>query len=190
MRVIVGGIIQESNTFSKATSTIEDFRRNYYRVDEQLLAVQTEINELSGFNKAANEQGAELLGTVYTQTVSSGKISRASLNELKNQLYERVQRYLPCDGLLFAMHGAWVAEDEDDASGEILSELREMVGPVTPIVISLDSHANLTKKMVRSVTELLVTGHSRILISWRQDTKRLTCYSILCEGNAIRLSVL
>lgn len=83
MRVIVGGILQESNTFSKATSTIEDFRRNYFRIDEQLLAVQAEINELSGFNRAANEQGIELLGTVYTQTVSSGKISRATLNELK-----------------------------------------------------------------------------------------------------------
>ncbi|MCD9023830.1 M81 family metallopeptidase [Cohnella silvisoli] len=155
MRIIVGGILQESNTFSTALSTIEDFRRSYYKIDEQLKVVQPENNELKGFNKAASEHGVEVLPTIYTTAVSSGKINRATLSELKNLLYERVERYLPCDGLLLAMHGAWTSEDEDDVTGEMLSELREKVGSATPIVLTLDSHANVTRKMIDNVNGMI-----------------------------------
>lgn len=152
MNILIGGLLQESNTFSEARSSIEDFRSYYYRTGDEMLAPQRTENELSGFLRGIRERPeAKPQPTLYAQAVSSGKLPRQVLKELKRQLREQIGRAPVCDGVLFAMHGAWVAEDCDDADGEVLTELRQLVGPDVPIVITLDSHANVTQRMVAAV---------------------------------------
>ena len=46
------------------------------------------------------------------------------------------------------MHGALVAEGEDDAEGALLAELRELVGPGVPVVTTLDLHCHITPRML------------------------------------------
>ncbi|MBD2866690.1 M81 family metallopeptidase [Paenibacillus oceani] len=157
MRIVVGGLLQESNTFSEASSTLQDFRKYYFRLGEQLLQPQTAENELTGFIRAAAEEEREragkitLLPTMFAQAVSSGRVPRRTLDELKQLLTGQLARLPSCDGILFALHGAWAAEDHDDADVEIIEELRRWAGPDVPIVITLDSHANVTGRMVRLV---------------------------------------
>lgn len=159
MKIAIGGLIQESNTFSEAGSTVGDFERYFYRIGDQLLADEEGAaeNELAGFKRAAAEEGADvtLLPTVFAHAVSSGKVPRATLDALKRMLLAQLERLPACDGVLFALHGAWVAEDEDDADGEIVAAIRERVGPDVPIVITLDSHANVTRKMVGQVNGIV-----------------------------------
>ncbi|MNH93070.1 hypothetical protein D3C73_456610 [compost metagenome] len=155
MRIIVGGLLQESNTFSAASSTVADFKRHYYVVGDEMNQPLRVDNELTGFYQAAREHKVTLVPTLYTNAVSSGPISRKSLNELILELLERMKQALPCDGVLFALHGAWVAEDNDDADGEILNAIREIVGKDVPIVITLDSHANVTRRMIENVNGLV-----------------------------------
>ncbi|MBO9605681.1 MAG: M81 family metallopeptidase [Paenibacillaceae bacterium] len=161
MNIIVGGIMQESNTFSEATSGLDDFRRLLFLEGEELLAdtlpggAPMPHNELAGFRQAAQEQGVRLAPTLFMQAASSGRMRREPLDELKRLLLERLAPLLPCDGLLFAFHGAWVAEDNDDATGEFVAMLRAAVGPDVPIVISLDSHANVTRQMAANIDGLI-----------------------------------
>ncbi|RKP45426.1 M81 family peptidase [Cohnella endophytica] len=159
MRVIAGGFIQESNTFSKAVPTVDDFLRYYFAADEKMAEDRSARNELNGFYQAAEEEGVELLPTLYTGAVSSGRIGRQTLNELKEMMFGRIRGSLPADGVLLALHGAWSAEDEDDVAGEILADVRELVGPDVPIVITLDSHANVTRRMV-DIVDALVGYHT------------------------------
>lgn len=152
MNILIGGLLQESNTFSEARCGLSDFRHYYFRAGEELLQPQPTQNELAGFLRAAaEEEDVTLLPTVFTQAVSSGKIPRDTLEGLKQILLERLECLPSCDGVLFALHGAWVAEDNDDADGEIVALLRRHVGPDVPIVITLDSHANVTRSMVEAV---------------------------------------
>lgn len=153
MNIVIGGLLQESNTFSEARSAVGDFQRYYFRVGEELLQPQKAENELSGFLRAAAEEAGAvtLLPTLFAQAVSSGKVPRETLDALKQMLRERLDRIRACDGVLFSLHGAWVAEDNDDADGEIVDLIRERVGPDVPIVITLDSHANVTRKIVDRV---------------------------------------
>ncbi|WP_214627435.1 M81 family metallopeptidase [Paenibacillus agaridevorans] len=155
-RIVVGGILQESNTFSIAASPLTDFRQNYWFTDDELLTARMWSNELGGFLAALAERGAVPLPTLYTGAISSGCIPRSTVNQLKEQLYPRIARHLEagCDGILLALHGAWVAADEDDLCGEVLAEVRAMAGAKLPIVLSLDSHANLTERMVNNVNAL------------------------------------
>lgn len=155
-KIIIGGIVQESNTFSIASSTLDDFRQNYLYLDDELLRPAGK-SELGGFLQALSERGAKPLPTLYAGAVSSGRIPRATVDQLKQMLYPRLRKQLQeeCDGILFAMHGAWVCEDEDDLSGEVLGEIRALAGPDTPIVISLDSHANVTRRIVDQVNGIV-----------------------------------
>ncbi|MEX2648740.1 MAG: M81 family metallopeptidase, partial [Alphaproteobacteria bacterium] len=53
---------------------------------------------------------------------------------------------------------AMVTESDDDGEGRLLEELRAVVGPALPIVVTLDLHANVTDRMAR---------HANALISYR-----------------------
>ena len=55
---------------------------------------------------------------------------------------------LPLDGLLVALHGATVSEHCPDADGEVLPRLREILGPIVPIIMTLDLHANVSPQMI------------------------------------------
>ena len=55
----------------------------------------------------------------------------------------------PFDGILLALHGAMKTVDYEDAEGELLKQLRDIVGPEIPVAITLDLHANVTKRMAR-----------------------------------------
>ena len=80
--------------------------------------------------------------------VSSGYVRADVFEDLLGELLGRLEAQLPVDGLFLALHGAMVAEGDEDASGSVLARARELVGAGTPIVASLDLHANVTDKMI------------------------------------------
>ncbi|MDF2722247.1 MAG: hypothetical protein K0Q59_1922 [Paenibacillus sp.] len=152
MKIIIGGILQETNTFSEASSPISDFEHYYYQIGDELLQGKGAYNQVEGFVKAASDEtDVTLVPTLFTQAVSSGKVPRSTLDHLKHILQKQLDGIASCDGVLFALHGAWTAEDNDDADTEIIELLRQKVGPDIPIVITLDSHANVTRKMTELV---------------------------------------
>ena len=63
---------------------------------------------------------------------------------------------MPVDAVLLALHGAMVAVDHPDVEGEVLAALREVLGPETPLVATLDLHTNVTRKMVANCNALVL----------------------------------
>jgi microcystin degradation protein MlrC len=57
--------------------------------------------------------------------------------------------------VLLALHGAWASEDEPDADGWLLAAVRRIVGPTTPVVATLDLHANITARMIEAADALV-----------------------------------
>lgn len=57
--------------------------------------------------------------------------------------------------MLLALHGAAVADEYPDADAEIIRRVRAVVGPDTPIVATLDLHANISHHMVANTTALV-----------------------------------
>jgi len=148
-RVVVGAVIQESNTFSPAVSGMDDFRKHRLLFGENILQDTTE-SELNGFIAAAKRSGIEVLPTVSANAVSSGVFRREALEELKELLLRSLRVHSEYDGVYFALHGAMVAEGCDDVEGELIDCIRSVIGDV-PFVISLDLHANVTKRMAAGV---------------------------------------
>lgn len=151
MHILVGGIIQESNTFSPMMSTMENFRDHIFLIGKEMESICTE-NEISGFFDAASKEKVSIEPTLFGSAVSSGTFTKGALFELKNTLFSRIkQTKKKYDGVYFALHGAMVSEAIDDVEGELIEGIRDLIGKHIPFVVSLDLHANITKRMIMGV---------------------------------------
>lgn len=155
MKILVGGILQEGNTFSPLVSTVDDYRKHFFIEKEELLEPMTVHNELLGFQQAIQEAGGTIVPTLFASAVSSGKLAGDAFEWFKKELKSHLAQVPSVDGVLFALHGAQVAEGCDDPEGELLALIRQHVGDSIPVVITLDSHANVTRHMVDQVNGLV-----------------------------------
>lgn len=151
MRIALAEFKQESNTFSPVAGDWFHFREGgYLFVGDQILTrlagTATEVGGAIGIAK--KQAGVELLPLLAASAgASAGPMGRGVFLALMSQITEPLKSLGALDGLLLCLHGAMVAESADDASGEILSAVREVIGSDTPLALTLDLHANVTQKM-------------------------------------------
>ena len=151
-RVVVGGFLHETNTFGPSPATYADFERGggYGRmVEGQALLDRAEgVNSaLSGAVEVGREEGWEIVPTLYCTASPSAHVTKDAFERIASRLLDMIEAALPVDGICLDLHGAMVTEHLDDGEGEFLRRLRDLVGPETPVVVSLDLHANVTPRM-------------------------------------------
>ncbi|MGE0723150.1 MAG: M81 family metallopeptidase [Alphaproteobacteria bacterium] len=159
MRVIVGQFSHETNTFSVQKADTEDFAKLFcYRGNEVADKLRGTNSEIAGFLDVAEREHWSVTHTVATFANPSGRVTDRARRELGGIIVEAARADPGVDGVLLALHGAMVTESHDDAEGQLLEELRSVVGPKVPIAITLDLHANVSDAMVR---------HADIVCSYR-----------------------
>jgi microcystin degradation protein MlrC len=156
VRVLTGSLIQESNTFSPIQSDLTLFRAGCLRYDDDSLASMAGTHtEMGGFLAASRRHGMELVPTLAAWAPSGGPIVATDFDRLAGAFLQRVRAAGPVDGVLLALHGAWVSEQHEDADGWLLAEVRQRVGPDVPVVVTLDFHANVTPLMMEHADALV-----------------------------------
>jgi microcystin degradation protein MlrC len=151
---VIGEISHETNTFSPLRTDMERFRQRELlygaEIFERLTGTHTGPG---GYIEAASKAGVELVPSVSASAVPSGTVTQEAYEQLLGSLLKTLKtaRSAPggLDGVALCLHGAMVAEGIDDAEGDILRRVREQVGDATPVVATLDLHANMTPEMVR-----------------------------------------
>jgi len=156
MRIAIGEFSHETNTFRAGTTPVEEFqRRHWLRGDEVISGHRGVRDGLGGMIDAAERLGIEIVPTFSTTTEPSATISRAAYEQIRDELLDGIQAAGELDALCLALHGAGVAEGIDDLEGAFLGEVRALVGPDLPIIVTLDLHGNMTQAMVEHATVLL-----------------------------------
>lgn len=149
-RVGIAGLLHESNTFLEVPTTFEHFERGSLTEGQALLDRWTGgRHELSGFLEGAKLHGFQAVPLLATYAIPSGTIQSVAFEALLSRLTNALRSAMPLDGLLVALHGATVSETYRDADGEITRGLREVLGPETPMITTLDLHANVSDAMIR-----------------------------------------
>ena len=82
-----------------------------------------------------------------------------TVRKFREGLLTPLRHSLPVDGVYLFHHGSMEAVGEDDPEGELDREVRALVGPRVPIVVSCDLHANVTRRMVESTDAILGYEH-------------------------------
>ena len=149
MRLITGGIMHETHTFSAEPTTVESL--SVVARGEEPLAFAGRNHSLGGVIDGCRELGIELIPTFFADGASTGTPDRQTFEALLGELCERIAAALPADGVVLTLHGAMVAEDFPDAEAEIARRVRAVVGPALPIAVTLDLHANIGQAMVDQV---------------------------------------
>jgi microcystin degradation protein MlrC len=157
MRIAIGGIVQETNSFSPVPGSWLHFPPEQLLRGEALIAARSGTRtEAGGAIDVARRLGVELAPTLSAMTIASaGPLEAAVFHALLDELLERLRATGPVDGALLILHGAMAAEGVEDATGAIILAARELFGPGFPIVVTLDLHANVTAQMVAAATALV-----------------------------------
>lgn len=159
MRIAIGGFQHETNTFAPTRATFEDFQRDggwpgLRRGGEILETMVARNVPIAGFIAQMKGTGHQLVPTAWAATEPSAHVTRDAYERIVAMILDGV-RDARADAVYLDLHGAMVTEHLDDGEGELLSRVRHLVGPRTPIVASLDLHANVTQQMLACADALL-----------------------------------
>ena len=148
LRVVIGGIKHETNTFSVVKTRLEDYSPRY---GEEILDFYGGTKtEMGGFIDVLRRKGVEIVPTIVAGATPSGPINRGDFEYMIERLLQDIVEAGKVDGVLLSLHGAMVAEGVPEAEGTILKAVRGLLGDSVPVVITLDLHALISGMMVEN----------------------------------------
>lgn len=159
MRIAIGGISHETNTYADACfgqTEVDAF--GIARGDQVIERNRGTRSFIGGMLAAAEKLGAEVVPTMTAWAQPSGTIAVGAYETMKAELLDRIQSALPVDALALELHGAGVVDGIDDLEGDLVGAIRELVGLDMPIVAPLDLHGNITPRMAE-VIDLMFGVH-------------------------------
>ncbi len=153
MRLATLGLSHETNTFARLPATYERFVEDGILRGQEIVRDYAESHAtLAGYLEADQWPGVEVVPLLFAQTNPIGTITSDAFERIVGEMLDLLRDRGPWDGVLLALHGAAVSEEYPDADGEISARVRAVLGPGVPIGLSIDMHANISRKMVDNVT--------------------------------------
>src|SRR5262245_42368057 len=122
MRIAIGQLWQETNTFNPVPTTRADFEQFGVLRGAALVEQMAHTSELGGFIQSlgAWPERPDIVGLARLSAWPSGKATRETFHWLRQEVVEALQQQLPVDAVLLALHGAMVADGAPDVEGEVL----------------------------------------------------------------------
>ena len=158
MRIFTGAIVTETNTFSPIPTGVQAFELNGIQHGSRApIRATSEFATLVRWREEAQRHGHTIIESVAAVAEPGGLTVRGVYESLRDELLDDLRRAFPVDIVLLFLHGAMVAQGYDDCEGDILENVRNIVGPLAVVGVELDLHAHLTPQMLANAT--LIVGY-------------------------------
>ena len=153
MKAALAQFIFESNTFTPGLAEIDLFRKGGVFLEDE-----ARVRAWAAGTDSQMHGSLEILAAAGWETAPcftalcgspAGRLSAACFREISGTLLDRVAAAMPFDVLILHLHGAAAADGEDDPEGYLLEQVRTDLGYRGRVVLSLDLHANFTRRMLR-----------------------------------------
>lgn len=160
MRIAVGGLVHETNTFAPEPTGLADFDTHgsslpVLRGPALLSARLGDSSPLAGLLRALRATGAEPVPLIWAEAQPGGTVTAAAFRALTDEFLASLAAAGPLDAVVLDLHGAMVAEGIEDAEGWLLRRIRDLLGPAPFVAAALDFHGNLSADMVE-FSDLLI----------------------------------
>lgn len=155
MRFAVAGLTHETNTYAVEISGLTERRHFTIRAGADLLGYAGNDTYTGGILDECARRGIEVVPIFSAVANPSGTISAATYAEFKEAILRGLRDNPDIDALVMEIHGAGVAEGVPDLEGDLITSIREIVGPDLPVTAALDLHGNITTAMSSQYTALL-----------------------------------
>ena len=144
MKIVVGGVATETNTFSPIPTGLADF--DVIRGDARTASYQQGM--LDAVKQHAAKGGHTLVNTVLAFAQPAGLTVRPAYEALRDEMLEGVRAHANADVVLLLLHGAMVADGYTDCELDMLTRVRDVVGPDAVIGAVLDPHCHLDQHLL------------------------------------------
>ena len=139
MRIFVGSLQQEVNSFSLTPGVMEDF---------DFIEGPAMLQKIAAA-KVFEREGAEVAPSYYANAVPSGKLPRDVFLQLVDKMVSYAKHSGPFDGVWLYLHGAMDIDGVGSGEVALLKALREATGYDAPYAVALDFHANNDPDIVK-----------------------------------------
>ncbi len=150
--------MHETNTFAPGRTAIEAFHDRVYLSGEEIVdAGRGTDSALGGVIDAAAGR-ASLVPVLFASAMPGPPVANETFEALAGELTDRLRQaargYPGLAGVVLLVHGAMVTVSDFDPEGTLLERVRAIVGPRCPVVVTLDSHATITSRMVSAASRI------------------------------------
>ncbi|MFB2595085.1 M81 family metallopeptidase [Paracoccus sp. p4-l81] len=139
MRVAIGGIHTEASSYSPLWQRAGDFRRT---TGDALVA-------MAGVDFAAH--GITPIPIFHDRATPGGPVDPAVFAAQKAAFLDGLRAAMPLDGVLLILHGAYFVPGVDDPEGDLITAIRDLVGPGAIISSAWDLHGQITDRITGAV---------------------------------------
>lgn len=149
MKILIGKLGAESNSFATERGTMERFAPGGFTREEKIFDhYRNTADYLGGVIKAGEEEGVEMIPSIAVLSAVP-LLDKEVVEESVRELCSYVSKYKDeIDGFLLCMHGGGAGVDIPDMEAYTLSEVRKALGgKKIPVMSSLDLHGNITEEM-------------------------------------------
>lgn len=158
-RIAVLGLALESNAFAPVT-TRQDFIDCGYGEGAAMceLGLVKPLLDVDGEGFGAMMRRYfdwELVPILFGSAGAGGPCDHAFFEFVVDEMTRRLREAGPLDGVYIIGHGAGLTTELDDLDGAYFSAVRNVVGPDTPIIATLDLHGNISEEMVERADILI-----------------------------------
>ncbi|MCW5628840.1 MAG: M81 family metallopeptidase [Burkholderiaceae bacterium] len=156
MRMFAASIGTETNTFAPIPTALESFHESFYappgeHPDDPKLCTAP----LWVARRRAKAEGWTLVEGSCSFAEPAGLVSREAYETLRDEVLAQLRAAMPLDAVVLGLHGAMVADGYDDCEGDLIEQVRGIVGPAVPIGVELDPHCHMTRKRVANATLII-----------------------------------
>ena len=149
-RIAIAGIGIESSTFSPAKTHEEAF---HARIGDSIFSRYPFFAVDSDIRKRA-----EWIPTLLGKSLPGGITTREAYESMLSKTLIMLKENGPYDGLFFDIHGAMSVEGLEDAEGDLIKRIREVIGTDVLVSTSMDLHGNVSE---------LLAEHSDLITCYR-----------------------
>ncbi|MBS4206646.1 M81 family metallopeptidase [Bacillus sp. FJAT-50079] len=141
MKIVVGCLYHESNTFNPFYTHSSDF----------VLIEGEEVLDRLASTQVFKEAGMEVIPSIYAVGLSSGIVTEEAYRYFANKILEVIKNEGDIDGIWLHLHGSMTVENIGSGEWQLIKEIRQIVGDEVPISLALDIHGNLPSDLVDNV---------------------------------------
>jgi len=140
-RIAIAGIGIESSTFSPAQTHEEAF---HARIGDSIFGRYHFFAEDSDIRKRA-----DWIPTLLGKSLPGGIVTREAYESMVTKTLKMLKESGPYDGLFFDIHGAMSVVGLEDAEGNLIKRIREVIGTDVLISTSMDLHGNVSEALAK-----------------------------------------
>lgn len=156
MKTFIACLGTETNTFSPMPTGWRTFEETVlYHGDATQHPPSLFSEPLHVWRRQTEERQGQVVESVCAFAEPSGTTVRGVYESLRDEMLDDLRNAMPVDMVLLNMHGAMVADGYDDCEGDMLTRIREIVGPDVAIGGELDLHCSVTPKMIAAADALI-----------------------------------